>query len=38
MIAIIAGTVIGTVASIVVVHYIRVGLRRWVKKEEKGQS
>ena len=34
MIPIIVGTLVGTVLSIVAVHYIRIGLRRWTKREQ----
>lgn len=33
--AIIAGTVLGTLASIVVVHYVRQGLRWYTKRGDK---
>lgn len=32
MIGIIVGTALGTLLSIVLVHYVRVGLKRWVRK------
>lgn len=35
MIAIIIGTVIGGVLTVVAVHYVRVGLRRVVKKDRR---
>lgn len=33
MIVAVAGAVVGTLVSIVVVHYVRIGLRRWLKKD-----
>lgn len=35
MIAVIVGTVVGTLLSIVAVHYCRIGLRRWTKKQRR---
>lgn len=34
MLVIIVGTALGTLAAIVAQHYIRQGLRRWLKRQE----
>lgn len=33
MIAIVIGTVVGTLLSIIAAHYFRIGLRRWAKRD-----
>lgn len=34
MIAVIIGTLVGTLLAIVAQHYIRQGLKRWIRKQE----
>ena len=32
MLAIIVGTAVGGVLTVVLVHYLRIGLRRWLRR------
>lgn len=38
MIAVVIGTVVGSLLSIVAVHYCRLGLRRWTRRKPEGKA